>query len=92
LSSPGSRPTTPSRAGRKLRFAEIAPSDVHVYESQPSSPKRKALLLPPPTESDKDVVSLGSVRGFDKSQTTARNASQDETGRYLKRTNRIIRL
>ncbi|KAJ7630335.1 hypothetical protein FB45DRAFT_915219 [Roridomyces roridus] len=56
--SPAStRPT--SRASRKLRFAEVLPDDVHVYESAPPSPRKKALALPPPTD-DSDVVSLGT--------------------------------
>ncbi|CAK5264205.1 unnamed protein product, partial [Mycena citricolor] len=56
----GSRPE--SRASKKIRFAEVTADDVHVYESAPSSPKHKALALPPPDGSD-DVVSLGEWKG-----------------------------
>ncbi|KAJ6518694.1 hypothetical protein C8R45DRAFT_2812 [Mycena sanguinolenta] len=57
LSSPSStRPA--SRASKQLRFAEVTADDVHVYESAPSSPRKKALALPPPDPEDKDVVSL----------------------------------
>ncbi|KAG8936484.1 hypothetical protein FRC02_001902 [Tulasnella sp. 418] len=40
------RSATP-KTGRKLRFSS-SPAEVHVYESQPSSPKRPVALLPPP--------------------------------------------
>ena len=33
-------------------------SGIHVYESQPSSPQKKPLALPAPTEEDKDAVPL----------------------------------
>ncbi|KAI0763560.1 hypothetical protein BD413DRAFT_483649 [Trametes elegans] len=62
---PSSPPTSasstrpPSRAERKIRFADITPEDIHVYESAPPSPRRKALALPSPTESDGPTVSLG---------------------------------
>ncbi|KAK7053845.1 hypothetical protein R3P38DRAFT_2601661 [Favolaschia claudopus] len=60
LSTPSStRPA--SRASKQLRFAEVMPSDVHVYESAPSSPRKKALALPPPDADDPDVVSLGTL-------------------------------
>lgn len=62
LVSPSStRPS--SRADRRLRFAELEPEDVHVYESAPSSPKRRALALPPPDPGSKDTVSLGQWKG-----------------------------
>ncbi|KAJ7245123.1 hypothetical protein B0H12DRAFT_1127908 [Mycena haematopus] len=57
ISTPSStRPA--SRASKQLRFAEVTADDVHVYESAPSSPRKKALALPPPNPEDKDVVSL----------------------------------
>ena len=44
-----------------MRFAEVTPDDVHVYESAPRSPKRAALALPPPPDTkDGAIVSLGS--------------------------------
>ncbi|KAI0754474.1 hypothetical protein C8Q80DRAFT_1266096 [Daedaleopsis nitida] len=49
----------PSRAERRIRFAELTPDDVHVYESAPPSPRRKALALPSPSASDGPTVSLG---------------------------------
>ncbi len=51
LSSSSTRPSTPARANRKLRFADVSPSDVHVYESAPPSPRRKL------------AVSLGRWKG-----------------------------
>ncbi|PIL35079.1 hypothetical protein GSI_02867 [Ganoderma sinense ZZ0214-1] len=50
----------PSRADRKIRFADITPDDVHVYESAPPSPRKRALALPPPSDSDGSVISLGT--------------------------------
>ncbi|TFK74733.1 hypothetical protein BDN72DRAFT_629177 [Pluteus cervinus] len=60
LSTSSTRPS--SRADRRLRFAELSPQDVHVYESAPPSPRRKPLALPPPTD-DSDVISLGQWKG-----------------------------
>ncbi|EJF55862.1 hypothetical protein DICSQDRAFT_175427 [Dichomitus squalens LYAD-421 SS1] len=57
-SSSSTRP--PSRSGRKIRFADVTLSDIHVYESAPPSPRKKALALPPPSASDDQVVSLGT--------------------------------
>ncbi|OJA14761.1 hypothetical protein AZE42_06234 [Rhizopogon vesiculosus] len=58
---PGTRPPTPNKASRKLRFAALTPDDVHVYESAPVSPKRKALPLPPPPDTrDPSILSLGT--------------------------------
>lgn len=62
LAIPGS-PRPSSRADRRLRFAEVGPQNVHVYQSAPSSPKRKALALPPPSAGDEDTVSLGQFKG-----------------------------
>ena len=61
---PATSSTRPSsRTGRKLRFAEVTPDDVHVYESAPISPKRTTLaLLPPPDTKDDSIVSLGTFR------------------------------
>ncbi|KAA1472241.1 hypothetical protein DENSPDRAFT_865553 [Dentipellis sp. KUC8613] len=56
LSSASTRPS--SRTGRMLRFADLKPQDIHVYESAPPSPRRKPLALPPPSDDD-HAVSLG---------------------------------
>ena len=62
IRSASTRPSTPARASRKLRFAEVTPDDVHVYESAPPSPRRKPLaLLPSPV--DDHAVSLGQWKG-----------------------------
>ena len=66
-----SRPS--SRAEKKIRFAEVVPQNVHVYESAPSSPKKKPLALMSPTDvepSDVPVVSLGTYKGPLLSQPT----------------------
>ncbi|KAF5360496.1 hypothetical protein D9756_004926 [Leucocoprinus leucothites] len=60
LSRPHSRPS--SRLDRKLRFAELGPNDVYVYESAPPSPKRRPLALPP-AKDDGTAVSLGQWHG-----------------------------
>ncbi|KAI0265687.1 hypothetical protein BC834DRAFT_174223 [Gloeopeniophorella convolvens] len=62
LSSSSTRPSSPARASRKLRFADVTPSDVYVYESAPPSPRRKPLALPPPSE-DEPAVSIGQWKG-----------------------------
>ncbi|KAI9566216.1 hypothetical protein HD554DRAFT_2174673 [Boletus coccyginus] len=61
---PATSSTRPSsRTGRKLRFAEVTPDDVHVYESAPISPKRTVFALPPPPDTkDDSIVSLGMLR------------------------------
>nr|VWO97883.1 Cytochrome P450 monooxygenase CYP52X1 [Ganoderma boninense] len=41
-------------------LAHITPDDVHVYESAPPSPRKRALALPPPSDSDGPVISLGT--------------------------------
>ncbi|KZT19594.1 hypothetical protein NEOLEDRAFT_1245723 [Neolentinus lepideus HHB14362 ss-1] len=56
----------PSRTDRKLRFAELMPEDVHVYQSAPPSPKRTPLALMAPSASDredKSIISLGLWKG-----------------------------
>ncbi|KAI0354834.1 hypothetical protein OH77DRAFT_1511920 [Trametes cingulata] len=53
----------PSRTERKIRFADLTADDIHVYESAPPSPRRKALALPSPSDSDGPTVSLGEWRG-----------------------------
>ena len=50
------------RANRKLRFADVTPADVHVYESAPPSPRRKPIALLPPSGDD-IAVSLGQWKG-----------------------------
>ncbi|KAF9231920.1 hypothetical protein BU15DRAFT_67919 [Melanogaster broomeanus] len=62
--SPARSSTRPSsRASRKLRFAEVTPDDVHVYESAPVSPKRTVFALPPPPDTkDDSIVSLGTYQ------------------------------
>ncbi|KAF8158446.1 hypothetical protein B0H34DRAFT_797833 [Crassisporium funariophilum] len=61
-SASSTRPS--SRADRKLRFAELDPDDVFVYESAPASPKRRAIALPPPDADSKgSSVSLGQWKG-----------------------------
>lgn len=57
------RPSSPSKASRQLRFAALTPADVYVYESAPVSPKRKAIALPPPPDApDPSIVSLGTFK------------------------------
>jgi len=60
LSSDSSRSS--SRADRRLRFAELSPQDVHVYDSAPPSPKKKALALPVPMH-DGSEISLSKWTG-----------------------------
>ncbi|EJD44200.1 hypothetical protein AURDEDRAFT_125464 [Auricularia subglabra TFB-10046 SS5] len=60
-----SRPATPTRSAlrsaaprptpRKVSFQEVQPHDVHVYESQPPSPRKVLGLLAPPSEDDAGV-------------------------------------
>jgi hypothetical protein len=62
LSTGHSRPA--SRANRTLRFAQLSPDDVYVYESAPPSPRKKALPLPPPPDvPDPSIISLGQWKG-----------------------------
>ncbi|OSC98039.1 hypothetical protein PYCCODRAFT_1397807 [Trametes coccinea BRFM310] len=84
-SASSSRP--PSRADRKIRFADITPGDIHVYESAPPSPRRKALALPSPSDSDGPTISLGEWKGSSQKSLRRREetteAAQDE-GRDVK--------
>ncbi|KAK7689958.1 hypothetical protein QCA50_006598 [Cerrena zonata] len=87
-----SRPSSPLSASstrppsRQLRFADLTPQDVHVYESAPPSPKRKPLALPPPTDNDGPTISLGEFRDHFKLPAvtspqhtrTEQNAKTDE--------------
>ncbi|KAJ7139403.1 hypothetical protein C8R44DRAFT_764386 [Mycena epipterygia] len=83
-----------SRASRKLRFAELTPDDVHVYESAPPSPRRKALALPAPSPAEETgggVVSLGQWNGMLPSpETTNADVSsapdpEEGTPEYIRR-------
>lgn len=72
----------PSRAERKIRFAELTPQDVHVYESAPPSPRKKALALPPPSDQDGTTVSLGQWKPSPSRRITPSvDASQGEQER-----------
>ncbi|KAJ3525683.1 hypothetical protein NM688_g8368 [Phlebia brevispora] len=64
LSTSSTRP--PSRNDKRIRFADVTPKDVHVYESAPPSPKRKPLALLSPTEADGPTISLGEWKGRGK--------------------------
>jgi hypothetical protein len=74
-----SRPS--SRADKKIRFAEVAAQNVHVYESAPSSPKKKPLALMSPTDvepSDIPIVSLGTYKGPLLSQPTSGDSGKSD--------------
>ncbi|KAJ3769911.1 hypothetical protein FB446DRAFT_790950 [Lentinula raphanica] len=71
----GTRPNSPNRASRKLRFAELGPDQVHVYPSAPSSPKKTVLALPPP-DNDSNAVSIGLFKGKMKPLDVERDDSQ----------------
>ncbi|KAF8333505.1 uncharacterized protein EI90DRAFT_3121852 [Cantharellus anzutake] len=61
---PDSLNTTSSGLKRTLRFADVKPSDVYIYESQPSSPKKERLALPPPPDQkDDSIISLSPSNG-----------------------------
>ncbi|KAF8216352.1 hypothetical protein K438DRAFT_1797081 [Mycena galopus ATCC 62051] len=84
LSSPSS--TRPgSRASKQLRFAEVTPNDVHVYESAPSSPRKKALALPPPNADDKDVVSLKWTASVPAQDAPIELEPEEGTPEYIRR-------
>jgi RNA polymerase II-associated protein 1 len=87
LSTSSTRPS--SRADRRLRFAELSPQDVHVYESAPPSPRRKPLALPPPLD-DSSAVSLGQWKGTLKpqaapSEDTIKSDPEEGTAEYIRR-------
>jgi hypothetical protein len=88
LSTSSTRP--PSRADRRLRFAELSTQDVHVYESAPPSPRRKVLALPPPPD-DGSTVSLGHWKGSLKQEAVAPSASgsnvepEEGSAEYIRR-------
>jgi hypothetical protein len=54
-------------------------SGVHVYESQPSSPRKKPLALTAPTEEDKDAVPL-LARGSEPRITLRERVLEDDEG------------
>ncbi|KAF7798272.1 hypothetical protein EIP86_009489 [Pleurotus ostreatoroseus] len=64
LSASSTRPS--SRTDRRIRFAEVTPQDVHVYESAPPSPKKRPLALPPPSNADGPTISLGEWKSRGK--------------------------
>ena len=72
------RPLTPNSL-KRLRFAEQEVSGVHVYESQPPSPRKKPLALPAPTEEDKDAVPL-LARGYGPRITLQERPMEDDEG------------
>ncbi|KZP13924.1 hypothetical protein FIBSPDRAFT_120068 [Athelia psychrophila] len=80
LSQPGTRPS--SRADRRLRFADITPNDVHVYESAPSSPKRKpfALLSPLDDPDPSTTTSLGTFSASTLPPPSSSLEKHPETG------------
>ncbi|KAI0088617.1 hypothetical protein BDY19DRAFT_890806 [Irpex rosettiformis] len=49
--------------GPDIRFADLTPKDVYVYESAPSSPPKQALALPAPSADDGPTISLGQFKG-----------------------------
>ncbi|KIY61839.1 hypothetical protein CYLTODRAFT_405182 [Cylindrobasidium torrendii FP15055 ss-10] len=93
MSTNTSRPSSPMRGSRKLRFAELSPKDVHVYESAPPSPRRKAMLALPPPEphGSSDTVSLGAfkgtipsqLQGFPKEDSPEEGTPEDIRRRYF---------
>ncbi|KZT57218.1 hypothetical protein CALCODRAFT_508919 [Calocera cornea HHB12733] len=47
---------------RRLRFADVTPSDIHVYPSQPASPKSVHMLMAPPEDGSADGVPVTQLR------------------------------
>ncbi|KZO96849.1 hypothetical protein CALVIDRAFT_597986 [Calocera viscosa TUFC12733] len=47
---------------RRLRFADVTPSDIHVYPSQPTSPKSVHLLMAPRDDGSADDVPVTQLR------------------------------
>ena len=77
-----------------MRFAELSPQDVYVYESAPPSPKRKVLALPAPDPTpDDSVISLGKWNGRMVPQPPAleqppiinRNDPEEGSPEYIRR-------
>jgi RNA polymerase II-associated protein 1 len=77
-----------------LRFAELSPQDVYVYESAPPSPKRRVLALPPPDPTpDDSVISLGKWNGrmvpqppvLEHPPTHERNDPEEGSPEYIRR-------
>ncbi|KAK7439312.1 hypothetical protein VKT23_017536 [Stygiomarasmius scandens] len=77
--TPSTRTSSPTPSARKLRFAELKPSNVHVYESAPPSPRKKALALPPPEEGEggNAVIKLGDL-GAPKVKMVQAEAKEEE--------------
>ena len=91
-SANSSRPS--SRTDRTLRFAELSPQDVYVYESAPPSPKRRVLALPPPDPTpDDSVISLGKWNGhmvpqspvLEQSSNHERKEPEEGSPEYIRR-------
>ncbi|KAH8104956.1 hypothetical protein DFH11DRAFT_1645705 [Phellopilus nigrolimitatus] len=74
---PTSRSSTPGKT-RKLRFADVTPDDVHVFQSEPSSPRRPVgLLLPPPPDVNcGDVELIEDIKGNDFPQTAESSSAE----------------
>ncbi|KAF8635942.1 hypothetical protein AX15_000113 [Amanita polypyramis BW_CC] len=60
-----------SRPPSRVRFAELQPQDVHVYQSAPPSPRRKPIALPRPPENDDSIVSLRRIVSRSSGETPA---------------------
>lgn len=84
---PATSSTRPSsRTGRRLRFAEVTPDDVHVYESAPRSPKQPVLALPPPPDTkDDSIVSLGTFNQNALSFQRSDDEPEEGTPEYIRR-------
>ncbi|PPQ63587.1 hypothetical protein CVT24_004447 [Panaeolus cyanescens] len=52
-----------SRADRRLRFADLEPQDVYVYDSAHASPEKRVMALPPPRPEDEGTTtSIGTFK------------------------------
>ncbi|KIY44833.1 hypothetical protein FISHEDRAFT_77244 [Fistulina hepatica ATCC 64428] len=69
---------SPGKLGRTLRFAKVDPTDVHVYESAPPSPRKKILLVLPPPTGDPSEISIGRYKGRPTFTSTTQKTSADE--------------
>ncbi|EJU03025.1 hypothetical protein DACRYDRAFT_115303 [Dacryopinax primogenitus] len=47
---------------RRLRFADVTPSDIHVYPSQPTSPRAVHMLLAPPDDGAADGIPVTQLK------------------------------